>query len=221
MRTFALESLSNLELLNLRGELVTYRGRSAVRLLEQDMMSHEPSIAILSDANFKDGVLETEIAGSPRADAPADMRGFVGIAFRVQPHGSHFEYFFLRPTNGRADDQLRRNHSIQYCSHPDYPWFRLRVENPGVYESYVDLITGEWTKLRIVVSRLRAQLYVNGAAQPCLIVNDLKLGESQGQIALWVGGGTEAHFSDVIIKPIEQNDDIFRYRNESTHQALS
>jgi hypothetical protein len=203
MQTFHFESLSDLELCNVLREVCLYRGRSALRFIEQDMMSDNPAIVILSGSNFKDGIIETEIAGSPRAEAPTDMRGFVGIAFRVQPHGSHFEYFYIRPTNGRADDQLRRNHSTQYCSYPDFPWFRLREESPGLYESYTDLIPGEWTKIKIVVSGLRAELYVNGTEQPCLIVKDLKLGESGGQIALWVGGGTEAYFSDVIVKPLE------------------
>ncbi len=200
---FPLDSPSELKLINLKAEPVMYRGRSALRLLEQDMMSDEQSIAILPGSIFKDGVIETELAGSPRADSPADMRGFVGIAFRVQPYGSRFECFYLRPTNGRADDQLRRNHSTQYCSHPDYPWFRLREENPGVYESYTDLVTGEWTKIKIVISGVRAQLYVNGAEQPCLVVNDLKLGETEGRIALWIGAGTEAYFSKVLVKRLE------------------
>jgi len=200
MQTFTLESFSNLELRNLRSEFVTYRRRPAIRLIEQHVMSAEETIAILPDSNFKDGVIETEIAGSPRPDAPMEMRGFVGIAFRVQPHGSSFECFFLRPTNGRADDQLRRNHSTQYVSHPDYPWYRLREEYPGLYESYTDLVSGEWTKIKIVVSGIHAELYVNGAEQPCLIVNDLKLGGTEGKIALWVGAGTEAHFSNVLVQ---------------------
>lgn len=107
----------------------------------------------------------------------------------------------MRPTNGRADDQLRRNHATQYISHPDYPWYKLREENPGVYESYVDLVPGAWTDIKIEVEGVRARLYVNGSKQPCLIVNDLKLGETRGQIALWVGSGTEAHFSQVQVKP--------------------
>jgi hypothetical protein len=172
-----------------------------VRLVEQgEPTPDDATIAILSGSDFKDGVIEAEIAGAPRKDAPQDMRGFVGIAFRVQPHASHFECFFLRPTNGRADDQLRRNHSTQYISHPDFPWYRLREETPGVYESYTDLVPGAWTPIRIVVSGIQAQLYVNGAEQPCLVVNDLKLGQTQGQIALWIGGGTEAHFSSVVVK---------------------
>jgi hypothetical protein len=125
------------------------------------------------------------------------MRGFVGIAFRVQPDGAAFECFYLRPTNGRANDQLRRNHATQYISHPDEPWHKLREEHPGVYESYADMLPGEWTKIKIVVSGASAQLYVGGAEQPCLIVNDLKLGETSGAIALWIGFGTEAHFSEI------------------------
>lgn len=198
-RIFQLNTLSDLELSNLNAELVTYRGKPALRLMEQDMESVQERIAILRESNFKNGVIEVEVAGSPRADAPDFARGFVGVAFHVEPNGRQFEYFFIRPTNGRANDQLRRNHSTQYCSHPDYPWFRLREENPGVYESYTDLVPGEWTKIKIVVSGIRAELYVNRTEQPSLIVKDLKLGETQGQIALWVGSGTEAYFSKVIV----------------------
>jgi hypothetical protein len=198
IRTFPLESLSELKLHHVEAELVSYRDRQAIRLVEHG----EPAeaIAILSGSEFKDGVIETEIAGLPRKDASQDMRGFVGIAFRMGPNGSPFECFYFRPTNGRADDQLRRNHSTQYISHPDFPWHRLREDTPGMYESYTDLVPGDWTPIRIVVSGTRAQLYVNGAEQPCLIVNDLKLGVTQGQIALWIGLGTEAYFSTVVVK---------------------
>jgi len=53
-------------------------------------------------------------------------------------HGAWSEVFYLRPTNGRADDQLRRNHAVQYVSHLEFPGHRLRQESPGVYESYAD-----------------------------------------------------------------------------------
>jgi hypothetical protein len=103
-------------------------------------------------------------------------------------------------TNGRADDQLQRNHSVQYISQPDYTWQRLREENPGMYESYVDLVAGAWTRIKIVVSGTKARLYVNNAEEPCLIVNDLKLGENHGPVALWTGSDTEAYFSNLTIR---------------------
>lgn len=200
-RSYLLNSLSDLEMLHVRAELTTHHDRQAIRLIERaEPGAYDPTLAIISDSDFKDGVIEAEIAGVLREDAPQDMRGFVGIAFHVQPHGSQFECFFLRPTNARADDQLRRNHSTQYISHPDYPWYRLRDETPGVYESYADLVPGAWTTIKIVVSGIRAQLSINGADQPCLIVNDLKLGETRGQIGLWMGAGSEAFFSKLVVK---------------------
>jgi hypothetical protein len=199
--TFPLNSRSGLELHGVEATLVKYRGRSALRLTEADQVAEGPAIAILTSTEFADGVIETAVAGDRRAGAPEAMRGFVGIAFRVAPEGAQFECFYLRPTNGRADDQLRRNHATQYISHPDYPWFKLREETPGVYESYADLVPGAWTALRIEVSGVRARLYVGGVKQPTLIVNDLKLGETRGQIALWIGEGTEAYFSRIVVRP--------------------
>ncbi|MBV9341284.1 MAG: hypothetical protein JO159_10405 [Acidobacteria bacterium] len=51
--------------------------------------------------------------------------------------------------------------------------------------------------MKVVVSGSKAKLYVNGADQPCLIVNDLKLGASHGRIALWTGSDTDAYFSNL------------------------
>jgi hypothetical protein len=184
--------------------VTSYRGRRAVQIVNDDgpagTVSGGQVLAIVKTSDFKDGTIEAEIAGLPRQGAKPSTRGFIGIAFRVQDHGSRYEAFYLRMTNGRADDQLQRNHSAQYVSHPDFPWNRLREEKPGVYESYVDLVAGVWTRIKIVVSGTKAQLYVNAADQPCLIVNDLKLGESDGRVALWTGSDTEAYFSNLTIK---------------------
>ena len=202
---FKLDSLTGLEIMNIKAEVAEYRGRRAVRLMKQDAPGSETnpaneSLAILNGTDFKNGVIEAEVAGAPAVGAPPDARGFIGLAFRVAEHGEKFECFYLRPTNGRADDQLRRNHSLQYISYPDYPWQLLRKENPGVYESYADLEAGVWTKIRIEVSGSKAKLYVNGAAQPALIVNDLKLGESRGRIALWTTLETDGYFSNLTVK---------------------
>jgi hypothetical protein len=197
-----LDSAKGLVTVDGNAEVVTYRGRRALHLAP--MAGHgtadEDMIAIVTGPDFKDGTIEVEVAGAPRAGAPESMRGFVGVAFRVQEQGAKGEYFYLRPTNARCDDQLRRNHSTQYVSAPDYPWERLRKESPGVYESYVDLEAGAWTKMKIVVSGTKAQLFVNGADRPAPIVNDLKLGETHGQIGLWAHTTTEAYFSNLTVK---------------------
>jgi hypothetical protein len=159
-------------------------------------------MAIVESSSFGDGVIEAEIAGVPRPGAGEGARGFVGIAFRVGDDGRSYDAFYLRPTNGRADDQVRRNHSAQYISHPDFPWFRLRKEFPEKYEAYVDLVPNAWTKVRIEVRGTQAKLFVHDNAQPTLIVNDVKTGATgMGKVALWIDGGTRAHFRNLTITP--------------------
>ena len=199
--------LDAVEAPNATAEIASYLGRRAIKLVNKagvtpaGQPANGETIAILKGSDFKDGTIEAEVVGLALAGAQPGVRGFVGIAFRVAAHGSKYESISLRQTNGRADDQLRRNHSTQYASYPDFRWHRLRDENPGVYESYVDLEPAGWTKIKIVVADNTARLYVNGADQPCLIVNDLKLGETRGQIALWVGTDTEGYFSNLTVNP--------------------
>ena len=213
-----LESATGLRLHNVSATPATLQGRTGLRveLSEEAMrrlkaMTPEEQqkavqqglveqLAVIEASDFGDGVIEAEIAGAPRADAGEGARGFVGIAFRLQDDLKTYDAFYLRPTNGRADDQVRRNHSAQYISHPDWPWFRLRKEFPEKYESYVDLVPGEWTPIRIEVQGERARLFVNGQPQPTLIVNDVKSGaRGRGRIALWIDSGTVAHFRNLVV----------------------
>jgi hypothetical protein len=199
-----LDSVQGLQPRNVEIKPMVYQGRKSIQVMptaESDSSAVPGSggggIVILPRLAFHNGTIELDVVGKPRAGAPGDARGFVGLAFRVNADASKYECVYIRPTNGRADDQLRRNHSTQYCSYPDYEWQRLRTESPGKYESYVDLQQGEWTKLKVEVSGLTMKLYVNGASQPALIVNDLKMGDAQGSVALWVGLGTEAYFANL------------------------
>jgi hypothetical protein len=154
--------------------------------------------AVIEALEFSDGVIDAEIAGAVATGARADARGFVGIAFRLA--NGAYDVFSLRVTNGRAEVQERRNHSVQYASHPAWPWFRLRKETPSKYESYVDLLPDVWTTIKIDVRGERARLYVHDQEQPTLIVNDLKSGARRtGKVALWINYGTVAHFRNVTV----------------------
>jgi len=196
-----LDASTRFELVNARLEFETYRGLPALRLAPQpDGENVKWMLALVPGIDFTDGTIEVDVAGVPHAGAAPDMRGFIGIAFRAKPHGEAAEYFYVRPTNARANDQLVRNHSTQYMSEPEFPWQRLRAESPGVYEAYADMEAGAWTHLKIVVSGVTAKLHVNGADAPCLVVNDLKLGESHGQVALWANITTIAHFANLSIR---------------------
>src|SRR5438094_3923697 len=196
-------ALEKLELYNVEAEPITHLGRGAVRITDAgaEGLDDASRLAIVPGSSFQDGTIEVNLTGDTAPDARPEFRGFVGIAFRLSADRSHFECLYLRPKNGRSDDQLQRNHSVQYISIPGFRWQKLRSETPGKYESYVDLVPGQWTQVKIKVAGSRARLYVNGAEQPVLIVNDLKQPSTNGSIALWVGPGTIAHFSELKVTP--------------------
>ena len=154
----------------------------------------------LKGIELQNGTIELKVLSRLIPNAPVYARGFIGVAFRINSDNTKFESMYIRPTNGRAEDQVRRNHATQYFSFPDYGFQRLRDEAEGKYESYADMDLNEWISLRIVVRGTQAKLFLNNNKQPALIVNDLKLGaENKGAIGLWVDVGTEGYFSDVKI----------------------
>jgi hypothetical protein len=219
---YVLETPGGLRLHNVTAEPATLSGLKGVRVRATDAVRRglqaltpeqrdkatkasggaEEQLAVIEGLEFGNGVIEAEIAGAVEPGVFEGARGFVGIAFRLQKDLRTYDAFYLRPTNGRADDQVRRNHSVQYISHPEWTWFRMRSETPDKYESYVDLVPGEWTKIRIEVRGEKARLFVHGQAQPTLIVNDVKSGPNgRGAIALWIDVSTVAHFRNLVMTP--------------------
>ena len=213
VKEYPLESAERLTLHNVQAMPATLENKRGLRVTLSEegkkakaAAANQPAsfetLAVIDGSDFSNGVIEAEIAGAPAPDAPEAARGFVGIAFRVKPDLKTYDAFYLRPTNGRADDQVRRNHSAQYVSHPDWPWPRLRKESPERYESYVDLEAGKWTRIRIEVDGDHARLFVHGQSQPTLVVNDLKTGaQGRGAIALWTHESTVAHFRALRVTP--------------------
>lgn len=196
-KSISLQNNKQLELENVTVEEATYKGKNALKVMPTEAQT-EAKFVKLGDIDFTNGTIEVQVVGKRAESAGKNARGFVGFAFRIAEDNSAFECFYIRPTNGRANDQLRRNHSVQYISYPDFPWYKLRKETPGKYETYADLVEGEWTKLKIEVEGDKAKLYVGGVEQPTLLVNDLKLGaDKKGAIGLWVGPGTDAYFANL------------------------
>jgi hypothetical protein len=216
---YPLESTAGLRLHNVVAEPALLHGKKGLRItaseeaqrrlqsMTPDEQARFPQLASIDGLEFANGVIEAEIAGAPAPGVGEGARGFVGIAFRLQNDPGTYDAFYLRPTNGRAEDQERRNHAVQYISHPDWPWFRLRKETPSKYESYVDLLPGVWTRVKIEVRGERARLYVHDQEQPALIVNDLKTGaQGKGAVALWIDRGTVAHFRNLSVDTSSRNN---------------
>ena len=195
--------IARLEAINSSMFIEKLKDKEVVKVIKDSTVTEvdEPTFIKLKDIEFKNGTIEVKVLSKLLPNAPEGARGFIGIAFRINDSNSKFECIYIRPTNGRANIQLRRNRSIQYFSFPDYKFDRLRKEAPGEYESYADMGLNEWIKLKILVKDSQAKLFVNESRQPSLIVNDLKHGaNSSGAIALWIDVGTEGYFSELKIQ---------------------
>lgn len=188
-------------------EKASFGGKDAYRVTMPANKNQDPEKEVLTDRDFMaiapvdfgDGVVSVNLASALSEDAPSYARGFIGLAFRVD-QSNCFESIYLRPTNSRVDDQVRRNRSIQYAAYPDFTFPRLRAEEPGKYETYADFGLEEWINFKLVVRGSRAELYLNNGERPALIVNDLKLGpEQRGGVGLWIEAGTNAFFTNLII----------------------
>ena len=193
IQTFALTDTKDLVLVNVQAEAVEYNGRKAVRLTKN---TEKDGFACLRGTDFQDGTIEGDVALKITTPPGVRMPGFFGIAFRARPDASRYELFYLRPGNAQADDQARRNHSVQYVSEPDFDWYQLRREWPSIYETYAELQTGTWTRVKIEVAGRSAKLFLNGSEQPSLVVNGLKGEDLRGGVALWGYQGEEAYFSN-------------------------
>ena len=171
-----------------------YQDPTKEQLSDRDFMAWLP-------IDFSDGSIEVDVASDLAHDAPDYARGFVGLTFRIDDKGQ-FESIYLRPTNSTAKDPDRRSHSVQYAAYPDFLFSRLRAEAPGKYETYADLALGRWIHMKLVVQGYKARLYLDGKAEPVLVVNDLKLGAMQhGGVGVWLESGTIAHFRNLQIRP--------------------
>jgi hypothetical protein len=203
-QTIKLES-SRLEAVKVYMSIEKLMGTAAIKVVKDSSVkaADEPTFVKIKGVDFKNGIIELKVLSRLLKNAPDFARGFIGVAFRVNDSNTKFECIYLRPVNARVDDQVRRNHSIQYYSYPDYKFDRFRKESPEKYESYADMEMNKWITMRIEVKDAQAKLFIDKNQQPSLIVNDLKHGaNATGSIALWVETGTEGYFKN--LKVIKQ-----------------
>jgi len=171
---------------------VDIKGKPALHLNEAPGMG----VVWLDNYDFADGTIELDILGRSQP-----VQGsFVGIALRVVDGQTHDAVYF-RPFNFRATDSTRHAHAVQYVSDPEWTWQHLRTERAGRYEQPVvpEPDGDEWFHVRIDVARPGIRVFVNNAATPCLVVDELS-SRTHGPIGLWVGEGSGGYFANLRVQ---------------------
>jgi hypothetical protein len=160
---------------------VTVSSKDGSPAIEFNPPQDQAQIIWLDGFSFTNGVIEFDVRG--RSAPP--QSSFVGVAFRVAD-AKTYDAVYFRPFNYRAADPVNRAHAVQYISLPAFPWRRLRTEKPGQYEKGIEPAPDgdAWLHARIVIARPKIRVFVNGAAEPSLVVDELS-DRTGGSVGLW------------------------------------
>ncbi|MCK4750684.1 MAG: hypothetical protein KAT15_26680 [Bacteroidales bacterium] len=151
-------------------------------------------LGILKEIEFESGTLEVELLGE---NVPG--RSFIGIAFNIQDEET-FEAVYFRPFNFVAEEQIRKEHMVQYIFHPDYTWRKLREDKTGEFEDQISTPPDpdDWFRAKIQISEDQVIVFVNDIAEPVLKVKRLSETKTK-KIGLWTGFNSSGRFKNLII----------------------
>ncbi len=152
--------------------------------------------AWLDGVEFHNGTIEVLIRGRNNPGG-----SFVGVAFRGVDDET-YDAIYFRPFNFVADNDLSRSHMVQYISHPQYTWSRLREEHTDEYENRLPHPPNpdEFFRARIVVSKPEIRVYVGDDTEPCLVVSELT-DRTGGRVGLWMGSTSDGSYAELVIRP--------------------
>jgi hypothetical protein len=160
-----------------KATVVEYLGRKCLLL--------DGGAASLKEFALRDGVVDVDVA------TPAS-RGFFGIDFRIAGDGANYESVYLRQHKSGLPD------AMQYTPVLNTGRNWQIYSGPG-FTAAVDIPRGPWFHLRLEVSGAQAKLYVADMEEPALVMDDLKSGVREGQVALAVLTGA-TYFSNFEIR---------------------
>lgn len=218
------------ELHNVTGEVVKFQGKKVLKIerdlkaLPFDEKNLEATVddrhyARLIDLNdFENGTIEVKMYSQLQNPAPyPGIAGFIGVYFRITEDDTEWESIYVRPKVGRANNQLLRNHTVQYFSYPNFKFDTLRKIAPFKYEGSAPVALNEWITMRIEVNGESAEMFVNGLKYSSFVVDKMLGKTKKGFVGLYVDIGTIGYFRDlkvikralkVINKDTEKINDI-------------
>ncbi len=155
----------------------------------------DDGLGILEDIEFDKGIIEVELLGENNPG-----KSFIGIAFNIQ-NDNTFEAIYFRPFNFVAEEQIRKDHMVQYIFHPEFTWRKLRDERTGEFEDEISDPPNpdDWFKAIIRINDNKVEVYINEISEPVLSVNRLTSTKSN-KIGVWTGFGSSGRFRNLVLR---------------------
>lgn len=151
-------------------------------------------LATYQNMEFENGIIEVDIKGKNVL-----QKSFVGIAFHIQ-NDSTYNAIYFRPFNFTKPE--RSGHSVQYISHPEFTWRKLRSQFPEQFENPVKPVPDpdDWFHTKIVVKWPQVKVFVENNDEPSLDVK-MKSTFKKGKIGLWAGFGSDGWYKNLTVTP--------------------
>lgn len=199
------------ELKNVTGSIVDFQGKKVLKIerdlktLPFDVNNLEKTVddrhyaRLLDLDDFENGTIEVKMYSQLQNPAPyPGIAGFIGLYFRIKEDDSAWESIYVRPKVGRVNNQMFRNHTVQYFSYPDFKFQTLRDKFPaGSYEGSAPVSLNEWIKMRIEVNGEMAEMFINDAKYSTFVVDKMLGSNKKGFVGLYVDIGTIGYFKDL------------------------
>jgi hypothetical protein len=199
------------EMHNVTGSIIVFEGKEVLKI-ERDLKAlpfdvnnieatvdgpHYARLVGLED--FENGTIEVKMYSQIQDPPPyPGVAGFIGVYFRIKEDDSAFESIYVRPKVGRANNQMFRNHAVQYISYPHAKFDALRKSYPpGSYEGSAPVALKEWIKMRIEVNGETAEMFINDLKYSSFIVDKMLGTNKIGGVGLYVDIGTIGYFKDL------------------------
>lgn len=183
-------------LVNAESHVAVEAGRSVVTLapVGGNRKGSNVALALVTGVTFTEGTIDVDLRGGGETAA-----SFVGVAFGVAGP-DRYEAIYFRPFRFRSTDPVDRSHAVQYIAWPEHTWEVLRARSPGVYETAIAPVPDPagWFHAHLAITRATVQVFIDGAAQPTLVVQRLR--SDTGGIGLWVDSQPSS-FANLQIHP--------------------
>lgn len=199
------------ELHNVTGEIIKFQGDKVLKIerdlraLPFDEKKLETTVddrhyaRLLDIDDFENGTIEVKMYSQIQNPSPyAPAAGFIGLYYRIAADDSAWESIYLRPKVGRINNQMARNHAVQYFSYPDFKFQTLRDKFPaGSYEGSAPVMLNEWITMRLEINGETAEMFINNMKYSSFIVNKMLGKNKKGYVGLYVDIATTGYFKDL------------------------
>lgn len=199
------------ELHNVTGSVVEFEGKKVLKIerdlkaLPFDEKNLEKTVddkhyaRLLGINDFENGTIEVKMYSQIQNPSPyPPAAGFIGLYYRIKEDDSAWESIYLRPKVGRINNQMARNHAVQYFSYPDFKFQTLRDKFPaGSYEGSAPVMLNEWITMRLEINDETAEMFINDLKYSSFIVNKMLGNSKKGYVGLYVDIATTGYFKDL------------------------